>query len=112
MVELDPQRLPAAFVRSQDEILLPISGALSGVSAGDSTERRYRPLRSLEHSSELILAIEQEMARRGAANEKPRIEPSPPRRLQPGPGAGTANSAFAGAGPRAKQPRRDGEQSA
>ena len=77
MVELDPQRLPAAFVRSRDEILLPSSGALANRSPEEPAERRFRPLRSLEHSSELILAIEREMARVGAIGEQPEGGPPP-----------------------------------
>ncbi len=57
------ERTPPAYVRSASEILLPSGGPLADVSLAEPAQRRHRPLRSLEHASELDLGLASQLAR-------------------------------------------------
>ena len=57
------ERTPPAYVRSTSEILVPSGGPLANVSLAEPAQRRYRPLRSLEHACELELGLTSQVAR-------------------------------------------------
>ena len=56
------------YVRSTSDLHLPSGGPLATVSLGEPRERHHRPLRSLEHSSELELGVSGEMVRLARKN--------------------------------------------
>jgi CheY-like chemotaxis protein len=72
---------PPALVQSRTEIQLPSGGLLARVPATDPSSRRYRPLQTLQDSSDLELELSQ--AIRDAADDSdsrrsaPRIEVAP-----------------------------------
>ncbi len=72
----------AIEVRSPRELLLPSSGELSARSLTDPSERRYRPLASLETANDLALSIGSAMRER-AARSALVPAPSPPGDARP-----------------------------
>lgn len=64
-----------AQVISTREVLLPSAGPLASISPGSPADRRYRPLRSLDHPSELELGVAGAMAR---AAERAATRPATP----------------------------------
>jgi CheY-like chemotaxis protein len=81
---------PPAQVRSPTEILVPSAGPLSQHSLASPAERRFRPMRDLQHPADLELALAQAMERlatrprtRAPAAPRPSAPPAEdaPRRL-------------------------------
>ena len=70
LLPIASERTPPVYVKSSSELQLPSGGPLAEVSLGDPRERRHRPLRSLEHSSELELGISGEMVRLARKNAR------------------------------------------
>lgn len=58
----DERNTPACVV-SPSEMIVPSGGPLSDVSLRDPAERRFRPLRNLDHSSELEIGLAQHMTK-------------------------------------------------
>jgi CheY-like chemotaxis protein len=65
----------AIEVRSPRELLVPSSGELSGRSLTNPSERRFRPLASLESANELAISIASAMHERASRSS---LVPAPP----------------------------------